>query len=58
MTGQAYERVLTQLAESCEFVMRDAGLGVRVRIKSIGIMVLVDWLDKHISSQDLNLLDC
>ena len=42
MTGQTYDRVLTKLAGSYEFVIRDDGLGVQPRIKVIDAMFLVD----------------
>ena len=58
MTGQTYNQVLTQLAESYEVVMRDDGLDVQLKINAICAMALVNWLDGYTLSQDLNLLDC
>lgn len=57
MMGQAYDQVLTELAKSYKFIMRDVGSGVRLRMKAIDTMPLVDCLDGYMLSQDLNLLD-
>ena len=57
MMGQVYDQVLTQLAESYKFVMRDDGLGVQLKMKTIDIILLVDWLDYYMPNQDLNLLN-
>ena len=58
MTGQTYDQIPTQFARSYEFIMRNDGLGIQLRIQVIGAMLLVDWLDWHLLSQYLNLLDC
>ena len=55
--SQMYDLVLTQLAENYEFVIKDDGSGLQLKMKVIGIMPLMDKLDKHISNQDLNILD-
>lgn len=39
MTDQAYDLVLTQLAGSYEFIIRDDRSGIQLRIKAIGSML-------------------
>ena len=57
MIGQGYDQILTQLAKNYKFVIRDDGLGIQLKMKAVDIILLVDWLDKRIPSQDLNLLN-
>ena len=40
--SQMYDLVLTQLAENYKFVIKDDGLGLRLKMKVISIMPLVD----------------
>ena len=35
MTGQAYDQVLTQLAKGYEFVIKDDGLSIQLRMRTI-----------------------
>ena len=41
-----------------EAIIKHNGLGIQLKMKAIGTMPLVNWLDGHMLSQDLNLLDC
>ena len=50
ITVQAYNQVLNKLARSYEFIIRNDGLDVRLRIKAISAISLVDWFDRRIPS--------
>ena len=57
MMGQVYNRVFTQLARDYKFIIRDNGLDIQLRVKAISVILLIDWLDERMLSQNLNLLD-
>ena len=50
MTSLVYDQVLTQKVRGYEFVIRDDRSDVRLRMKAINAIPLVDWLDRHILS--------
>ena len=39
------------------FIKKDDKLGVQLRIEVFSLILLLDWLDKHMPSQDATLMN-